>query len=891
MVTIALSALVEYLDSPCREALESAAVSCAARGGYEITIDDYVESLLDTKDMRDVLIHFGCSEERLRGILTRGRPQSGRNTGRPAFSPLLYQFLQEAYLLASLDLRQNRIVAGILVLTLLQNAVRYCVFPFYQEFKDIPAEKLRDLLVGLHEEQNGAQPVSSGKEQGALQKYATDFTEEARGNHTDPVFARGPEIRMMIDILIRRRKNNPILVGDPGVGKTAVVEGLARKVVEGDVPDALKGVRIVGLDMGRLQAGASVKGEFEKRLKAVIDEVKSSPVPTILFIDEAHTLVGSGAQAGGGDGANLLKPALARGEMRTIAATTWSEYKQYFEKDAALARRFQLVRLDEPSLEETVTILRGIVPHYESAHKVYVRDDAVVRTAELAGRYITGRHLPDKAIDVLDTACARVRVSLGAKPVILEAAQEDLASLQRELDALERDRLHGSPVDSGTDAEAHHASLRQKAADLASRIHDIESRWQREKGLVEALLRLRTDKAEPATDGEAQKRDAPQSAAESQVFRLGKLTEELRELQGQAPLVFYEVSPELVAGIVSEWTGIPVGKLNGSGVFPAASLGQALRRRVRGQDHALDAIEKAVTAAHAGLDNPARPTGIFLFVGPSGVGKTETALSVADELYGGERMLVTVNMSEFQEKHTISRLIGSPPGYVGYGEGGRLTEAVRRQPYSAVLFDEVEKAHPDVLNLFYQVFDKGVLADGEGREVSFRNSMIFMTSNLGSDIVSALFEDGDTPEPEIVLEALRPALSQFFRPALLGRMTIIPFMPISGDILKELVVMKLEQVGKRLRRRHRMSLTWSDDVVASIVASCTAVDTGARNIDHVINAHLLPCMATSLLGSLGDAVSGAVSQSLHVTLDPQGGAFICTSQQEKTWHGSAQRLV
>lgn len=882
MATITLSALVEALDYPCREALEAAAVACAARGGYEITIDDYVETLLDTEGMRDVLVHFGCSEERLRGILAKGRPHSGRNTGRPTFSPLLYQFLQEAYLLASLELRQNRIVAGVLVLTLLQNSVRYCVFPFYQEFKDIPAEKLRDLLEGLQEEQNDARPAAPGKEQGALQKYATDFTEEARENRTDPVFARGPEIRMMIDILIRRRKNNPILVGDPGVGKTAVVEGLARKVVEGDVPDALKGVRIVGLDMGRLQAGASVKGEFEKRLKAVIDEVKSAPVPTILFIDEAHTLVGSGAQSGGGDGANLLKPALARGEMRTIAATTWSEYKQYFEKDAALARRFQLVKLDEPSLEETVTILRGIVPHYENTHKVYVRDDAVVRTAELAGRYITGRHLPDKAIDVLDTACARVRVSLGAKPAILEAAQEELASLQRELDALERDRLYGTPVDPGADAEAYHAALRQKAADLATHIYEIESRWKREKGLVEALLELRSGKAEPAKAAETQKQDAPQPSAGGEACRQGKLAEELRQLQGQDPLVFYEVSPELVAGIVAEWTGIPVGKLNGTGIFPAVSLGAALRRRVRGQDHALDAIEKAVTAAHAGLDNPTRPTGIFLFVGPSGVGKTETALSVADELYGGERMLVTVNMSEFQEKHTISRLIGSPPGYVGYGEGGRLTEAVRRQPHSAVLFDEVEKAHPEVLNLFYQVFDKGVLADGEGREVSFRNSMIFMTSNLGSDIVSALFEDGDTPEPEIVLEALRPVLSQFFRPALLGRMTIIPFMPIRGDILKELVLIKLEQVGERLQQRHRMSLTWSDDVVANIVASCTAVDTGARNIDHVINAHLLPCMAASLLDLLASAASGPVPLSLHITLDPQGNSFICAPRQEKT---------
>ncbi len=887
MANVTLTALFEALDIPCREALEAAAVACAGRGGYEITIDDYVEALLPLEGMRNILTQFERNPDRLRELLEESRPRDGRNTGRPTFSPLLYQFLQEAYLLASLELRQERVDVGVLVLALLLNPVRYSVFPFFKELKDIPADKLRGLLEGLHAEKNPARPQGTGQASSALQQYTTDFTEEARAGKTDPVFARGPEIRLMTDILTRRRKNNPILVGDPGVGKTAVVEGLARKVVEGAVPDALKGVRIVGLDMGRLQAGASVKGEFEKRLKAVIDEVKSAPVPTILFIDEAHTLVGSGNQAGSGDGANLLKPALARGEMRTIAATTWSEYKKYFEKDAALARRFQLVKLDEPSLEETVTILRGIVPHYEKTHRVYVRDDAVSRTAELAGRYITGRQLPDKAIDVLDTACARVRVSLGAKPPILEAMEEEWASVRRELDALERDRCKGVAQEPGEDSTARHAELQQRSADLDARIKEVEARWKREKSLVEAIIRLRTENAadaEPNADAAAPGKE-PEKAAEDaavpeasqeQPSSLDTLTKDLRAIQKGEPLVFYEVSPDLVAGIVSEWTGIPVSKLSGTGSASLASLSGTLRRRIRGQDHALAAIEQAVLAAHAGLDTPTRPTGIFLFVGPSGVGKTETALAVADELYGGERMLVSINMSEFQEKHTVSRLIGSPPGYVGYGEGGRLTEAIRRQPYSAVLFDEVEKAHPDVLNLFYQMFDKGILADGEGRDVDFRNTMIFMTSNLGSDIVAALFEDGEKPAPEEVLEALRPALSQFFRPALLGRMTIVPFMPIAPETLAELVLMKLSLVGERLRHRHRLSLSWADEVVANIAASCTAVDTGARNIDHIINANLLPGIATTLLGTLTAGSRSELPQGLHIGLNAEEGSFVCS---------------
>jgi type VI secretion system protein VasG len=890
-----LSALIASLTGDTRDALESAAGACLSRGGYEIGIEDYMDRLLPLPAVQDILVQFGRNGDRLAELLEKGRQRAaqGRKTsGRPVFSPLLIEFLQEAYLLASLEMGLAHVSAGVLVLALLRNPTRYGVMPFFAELEPIPADQLQRLLEGLGDT-SGLIPggpragsvQASSKTGSMLQKYTTDFTEEARQGKIDAVFARGPEIRQIADTLTRRRKNNPILVGDPGVGKTAVVEGLALKIAQNDVPDALKNTRIMGLDMGALQAGAGVKGEFEKRLKGVIDEVKASPVPTILFIDEAHTLVGSGNTAGSGDGANLLKPALARGELRTIAATTWSEYKKYFEKDAALARRFQLIKLDEPSPADTITILRGIVPSYEKSHGVYIRDDAVVKTAELASRYIAGRFLPDKAIDVMDTACARVRVSMGAKPAVLETLEEDLAAITRELAAIERDRTRGTVSEDYEAGRLYQAKLTERSMSLSARIDVLRSRWRQERDLVRALLELRGKEhreviqTPPAEEeSEVRANDAAEgsmeTAALSTYAKIEQLTDALRILQGDDPLLHYEVSPELIGSIVAESTGIPVGKLGADESAALANLGSRLKKRIKGQDHAIAAIEKAVLASKTGLNDPSSPTGIFLFVGPSGVGKTETALAVADELFGGERQLISINMSEFQEKHTISRLIGSPPGYVGYGEGGRLTEAIRRQPYSAVLFDEVEKAHPDVLNLFYQMFDKGVLADGEGREINFRNTMIFMTSNLGGDIIAALHEDGEAPEPTTLYEAIRPALAQFFKPALLGRMTIVPYAAIQADILHELVQMKLAKVAERLTGRHRTLLAWSPRLVDSIVASCTAVDTGARNIDHIITASLLPSIATTLLGSLS---SGEVSpRMLAVDIDPQSGIFTCT---------------
>ena len=869
MTNMNLSALIAALDTSCRDALEEAANLCVNRGGHEIGIEDYLAKLLDTREMQALAAQFGLSDEAMRRQLIR-RPVAGSpDRAAPVFSPLLIELLQESYLLASLELGHSRIDVFTLVLSLLSNPSRYSGMPFFRELGKIPADSLKRLLAGLNEasSRQESRPSSVPGKESCLQRYATDFTEEARQDRIDPVFVRGPQIRQMIDILTRRRKNNPILVGDPGVGKTAVVEGLALQIVRGDVPDALKGTRLVGLDMGRLQAGASVKGEFEKRLKGVIDEIKASPVPTILFIDEAHTLVGSGNAAGSGDGANLLKPALARGELRTVAATTWSEYKKYFEKDAALARRFQMVRLEQPGQEETVAILRGLVPSYEQAHHVYIRDDAVRAIAELSTRYISGRQQPDKAVDVLDTACARVKVSLGAKPAVLSDLEDELTGIRRELTALERDQRHGVTADKdaadNAAIAARHAALQEQAASLQDRIEKITSRWKREKALVEDLLTRRQQLAPDADAG--QEASAPSPAPE-------ELAARLKAEQGNDPLVFHEVTPQLVAEIISEWTGIPLGKLEEDTARRLSRLKDHLHQRIRGQDHALECLEKAVLAARTGLNNPQAPTGIFLLVGPSGVGKTETALAIADELYGGEEMLISINMSEFQEKHTISRLIGSPPGYVGYGEGGRLTEAVRRQPYSVVLFDEVEKAHPDVINLFYQVFDKGVLADGEGREVDFRNTMIFLTSNLGSEIVAGLCDDDTPPDPILLEKSLRPALSQFFRPALLGRMTIVPYMSLRPEILRELVGIKLARVAGRLAARHRVPLTWSEDVLSSIAASCTAVDTGARNIDHIINASLLPRIATTLLGGMGRP---GRHPGLHIDLDAEQGVFTC----------------
>jgi type VI secretion system protein VasG len=635
------------------------------------------------------------------------------------------------------------------------------------------------------------------------------------------------------------------------------VEGLALRVVEGDVPELLRDVSILGLDMGLLQAGAGMKGEFENRLKSVINEVKASEKPIILFIDEAHTLIGAGGSAGGGDAANLLKPALARGELRTVAATTWSEYKKYFERDAALARRFQLVKLDEPSEETAVLILRGLKDKYESAHNVIVRDDAIEAAAALSSRYISGRQLPDKAVDLLDTAAARVKVLLTAKPDVIEDKERTIQALEREKKALERDRLHGIEIDLD-----RHKSIEQNLKKLNEELTGLKERWLKEQALAHEVIELRHSlyelKSGEGTDKAKEKKLKEQ---------IDKTFGELQALQGDSPLVKIEVDPDVVSKVVSDWTGIPLGKVMRDEALNVIKLEENLKQRIKGQDEALGVITKAIKSAKAGIKDPSQPIGVFLLVGPSGVGKTETGLVIADLLFGGENFMVTVNMSEFQEKHTVSRLIGSPPGYVGYGEGGVLTEAVRQRPYSVVLIDEVEKGHLEVMNLFYQVFDKGMLADGEGRVIDFKNTVIFLTSNLATDVITELCAGDEMPSLDTVSAAIRPILSSHFKPALLARMTVVPFFTLPPDILKDIVVLKLEKLVNRLAETHKMKLVYTQKVVDQIAARCTEVETGARNIDYIMTGSIMPRMSQEILTRMGE---GAVPAEVHLDLAKDG---------------------
>ncbi|MBT8489814.1 MAG: type VI secretion system ATPase TssH, partial [Deltaproteobacteria bacterium] len=672
----------------------------------------------------------------------------------------------------------------------------------------------------------------------------------------DPVFGRDHEIRQMIDILARRRKNNPICVGEAGVGKTAVVEGLALRIVEGDVPDLLQDVNLLSLDMGLLEAGAGVKGEFENRLKGVINEVKASEKPIILFIDEAHTLIGAGGSAGGGDAANLLKPALARGELRTVAATTWSEYKKYIEKDPALARRFQPVKLEEPSVETTTLILRGLKENYEKAHKVIVRDDAIIAAAELSDRYISGRFLPDKAVDLLDTSCARVKVNLTAKPDVLEDKERSIQALERAKAALERDRLNGIKIDEDMLAE-----VVGKIETLTGEAAGLRDGWLKEQEAAHKVLELR-DELHKQGDEKEEKQKKKELEKE-----LKKADKALQKMQGDKPLIRIEVNPDVIAKVVSDWTGIPLGKVLRDQAQNILNFEDMLKERIKGQDHVLAMISEVIKASKSGLKDPAQPMGIFLLVGPSGVGKTETALTVADLLFGGDRSVVTINMSEFQEKHTVSRLIGSPPGYVGYGEGGMLTEAVRQKPYSVVLLDEVEKAHLEVMNLFYQVFDKGTLSDGEGRVIDFKNTVVFLTSNLATDVITEMTQGDEELPDEVIAAAVRPILSQHFKPALLARMTAIPFYTLRGDAMKGIVRLKLEKLAERLMQNNKMELVYTPAVVDQITDRCTEVETGARNIDFILTGNIMPRMSQEILSHMTEE---GMPSKVHLDLNKDG---------------------
>ena len=878
MINVDMKNLLSKLNDFCTNGLHNAAGLCVSRTHYEVSVEHFfLKCLEDTSsDLPLILRQYGVESARLTASLSDALEDfKTGNSGKPVFSPMLIELFEDAWLIASVELGDTRVRSGAILLAFLAKPNFYASGTWTSLLADVSRDALLKDFWSMAKsssehklpaaDPSGPAPTGPGApkgEGGFIERFCVDFTAKASEGGIDPVFGRDAEMRQMVDILARRRKNNPILVGEPGVGKTAAIEGLALRITEGDVPEVLDGVTLLGLDMGLLEAGAGMKGEFENRLKGVIDEIKASEKPIILFIDEAHTLVGAGGQAGGSDAANLLKPALARGELKTCAATTWTEYKKYFEKDPALARRFQLVKLDEPSVDTTTIILRGLRDSYEKSHKVIIRDDAAVAAAVFSDRYIAGRFLPDKAIDLLDTTCARVKVNLSAKPALLEDTQRTVQALEREQKAVDRDRTNNVEVD-----EERYQEVVDLIAAKNAEADDITERWQKEKDAAHAVLDVR------AAIQEAKGADPVDESA------LGKLKDDLdaadavlAELQGDDPMVQIEVTPDLVGRVVSDWTGIPLGKVARDEAKTVVDLDNRLNARVKGQDQGLAAIAEVVRASKAGIKNPDQPIGVFLLVGPSGVGKTETGLSLADLLFGDEEAVVTVNMSEFQEKHTVSRLIGSPPGYVGYGEGGMLTEAVRRKPYSVVLLEEVEKAHLDVMNTFYQVFDKGLLTDGEGKDINFKNTIIILTSNLATDVIQEMTgaqEEGDEPMPlDAVVSAVRPILSQHFKPALLARMNVIPFVSLNPDAMKLITRLKLSKLEKMLLNNNKMKLTFDEAVVDQIAARCTEVETGARNIEYILNGNVLPQMSKEILGHMTE---GGMPTAVHISVGEDGG--------------------
>ncbi|KVP82176.1 ClpV1 family T6SS ATPase [Burkholderia ubonensis] len=881
-----LKTLITKLNPLCRQAAQHAASACLARGHYEVDLEHLFLALLDEPagDLPLALRASRIDPHALRADLEREltRLKTG-NTRTPVFSVHLIALFEQAWLIASLDSQLGRIRSGHLLLALLtapdlaQFAQRMSaqfaeirVTDLKHKFDEITAgsseAELRQAEAGDGDGGDApaldAAPAGGPSKTPALDTYTTNLTQRARDGKIDPVIGREAEIRQAIDILMRRRQNNPIMTGEAGVGKTAVVEGLALRIAADDVPPPLRGVALHVLDMGLLQAGASVKGEFENRLKSVIDEVKKSAHPIILFIDEAHTIIGAGGQAGQNDAANLLKPALARGELRTIAATTWSEYKKYFEKDAALARRFQVVKVEEPSEPLAAAMLRGMSGLMEKHFNVRILDDAITEAVRLSHRYISGRQLPDKAISVLDTACAKVALAQSATPAAIDDTRKRIERIDAEIASLKREAASGASHDErlGELRGARDAALEQLAAD--------EARYEGERAIVAEITELRAalDRARgPSEDGEPVDVQATRD-------KLAERVAALHALQGGEPMVPLQVDGHVVAEIVASWTGIPLGRMVKDEIGTVLNLQPLLAARVIGQDHALEAIAQRVRTASASLEDPNKPRGVFMFVGPSGVGKTETALALADILYGGERKMVTINMSEYQEAHSVSGLKGSPPGYVGYGEGGVLTEAVRRNPYSVVLLDEVEKAHPDVLEMFFQVFDKGAMDDAEGREIDFRNTLIILTSNVGSSAVmqACLNKPAEElPDPDALAEALRPQLYKTFKPAFLGRMKVVPYYPISDDVLAEIIELKLDRIRRRIDANHKAVFEWDESLVDAVLARCTEVDSGARNVDHILNGTLLPEIAGHVLGRIAD---GAAIARIAVRAD-DAGAF------------------
>lgn len=897
-MTTNLKSLIAKLNPVCRQAAERAANICMGHGNYEVDLEHLFLALLEVPQSDFVVLakRYGVGIGALEQDLTQevARFKTG-NSRTPVLSPHLPKLFEHAWLLASLDSETTRIRSGHMLLALMTepdlSQMAYRGSPLFRKF---PLDELKHKLSELteqsaestqavrfsdanvvsgpeHQQAEGREAAGALGKTPALDQFTTDLTQRAREGKIDPVIGRDAEIRQVIDILMRRRQNNPILTGEAGVGKTAVVEGLAQRIAMGEVPPPLQGVALNVLDLGLLQAGASVKGEFENRLKNVIDEVKRSTQPIILFIDEAHTMIGAGGSAGQNDAANLLKPALARGEVRTIAATTWSEYKKYFEKDAALARRFQVVKVEEPSEQLACSMLRGMVGLMEKHFNVRVLDEAVSAAVQLSARYISGRQLPDKAISVLDTACARVALGQSAIPAQIEDMEKRLASLLAEAQVLERETA------SGGNHKERLSEIAAERTQLESSLTLARERWSAEADLAQKIAQLRgeleqleTTRVAGSSSSKSRQKKPIADASSSKLAELKKLTAQLSDLQGESPLVPVCVDAQTVGEIVSAWTGIPLGKMVKNEINTVLALKPLLEKRVIGQAHALEAVAQRVRTSRANLEDPNKPRGVFLFVGPSGVGKTETALALSDVLYGGERNVITINMSEYQEAHTVSGLKGSPPGYVGYGEGGVLTEAVRRKPYSVILLDEVEKAHPDVLELFFQVFDKGVLDDAEGREIDFKNAIIILTSNVGSATLmqECLNRSGDElPGPDALLEKIRPQLFKAFKPAFLGRLQVVPFYPISDEVLAQIIELKLTRVRDRILQNHKAQFVYDDALVDAIFARCTEVDSGARNVDHILNGTVLPEIAESVLARMAE---GGMIRKIKMTANKSG---------------------
>jgi type VI secretion system protein VasG len=880
-----LRSLIGKLNDATRGALEAAAGLCLSRTHYDVEIEHYLMKLLDQSDgdFAAIAKDFGIDKSRVAADLTRSldKLKSG-NARTPAFSPSLLKMLTEAWTIGSIDFGAATVRTGFTVLALVSNEeLARMLRDASKELQKINANSLQKDFATIvshsaeeAEAAAGAEAVPAGPGKGGgktpnLDQYTINLTENARAGKIDPVLARDFEIRQVVDILTRRRQNNPILVGEAGVGKTAIVEGFAIRIAQGDVPPVLRNVTLRTLDLALLQAGAGVKGEFENRLKGLINEVKSSATPIILFIDEAHTMIGAGGQAGQNDAANLLKPALARGELRTIAATTWSEYKKYFEKDPALARRFQLIKVEEPSETQCALMLRGIVPTLEKHHNVRILDEGLLASVRLSHRYLPDRQLPDKAVSVLDTACARLALGQNSVPPAIEDATRTLEDLAVQSRILERESA------AGADHAERLETIATRRSETETRLAELNGRWEKERDLVTRIREIRSTlesaaapPAQPAVDGAALKPAFNPEAARQQ---LAAMNAELDALQGENPLLRVCVEAQIVGEVVSGWTGIPVGKMLKDEIAAVLSLESQLGGRVIGQDHALRMISQRIRTARAGLDDPGKPVGVFLLVGPSGVGKTETALALSDLLYGGERNLISINMSEFQEAHTVSTLKGSPPGYVGYGEGGVLTEAVRRRPYSVVLLDEVEKAHPDVLELFFQVFDKGQMEDGEGREIDFKNTIIILTSNAGTDTLMRLTADPETmPLPEGLIKALKPELNKTFKPAFLGRLVIIPYFPVRDEVLKKIIRLKMGKIVRRLHETHRITLGYDEALVDEVAERSTEVESGARNVDNILTNTLLPEISRQILERIA---AGEKSESIQVAIG-EDGSFV-----------------